>query len=169
VCLVYQVNKFILKFLLVHVSHRWWIAYRDALSFRSSHYFVSFLSEASALMSGFGHHEDEPWSLSVARPQFIEIPRSLVQVVVYWNVPMHNWLKNCEYVDSFSHPTIMHKYYSCSSSWGFTVSIGSPFSYSVAQSFSSASNSYLELLFQCLLTTRFFGPLLCVFQFLTSE
>ncbi|XP_023705139.1 protein-serine O-palmitoleoyltransferase porcupine isoform X2 [Cryptotermes secundus] len=73
---------------------RWWIAYRDALSFRSSHYFICFLSEASAIMSGFGHHEDEPWSLSVARPQFIEIPRSLVQVVVYWNVPMHNWLKN---------------------------------------------------------------------------
>lgn len=101
--MVYQGNKFILKFLLVHVSRRWWIAYRDALSFRSSHYFVSFLSEASALMSGFGHHEDEPWGLSVARPQFIEIPRSLVQVVVYWNVPMHSWLKNCKYVDCFAH------------------------------------------------------------------
>jgi porcupine-like protein len=86
-------------------SYRWWIAYRDAVSFRSSHYFVCFLSEASAIMSGFGHHEDEPWSLSVARPQFIEIPRSLVQVVVYWNMPMHNWLKNCEYVDSFSYKT----------------------------------------------------------------
>ncbi|XP_066995407.1 protein-serine O-palmitoleoyltransferase porcupine [Anabrus simplex] len=75
-------------------SWRWWIAYRDALSFRSSHYFVSFLSEASALMSGFGCHAHTTWSLPVAKPQFIEIPRSLVQVVVYWNVPMHSWLKN---------------------------------------------------------------------------
>lgn len=103
----------------MYILHRWWIAYRDALSFRSSHYFVCFLSEASAIMSGFGHHEDEPWSLSVARPHFIEIPRSLVQVVVYWNMPMHNWLKNCEYLDGL--PST-HSY-SCSSSWASWGSI----------------------------------------------
>jgi hypothetical protein len=99
----------------MYILRRWWIAYRDALSFRSSHYFVCFLSEASAIMSGFGHHEDEPWSLSVARPQFIEIPRSLVQVVVYWNMPMHNWLKNCEYMDGL---LSTQSYYFCPPSWG---------------------------------------------------
>lgn len=72
---------------------RWWLAYRDALSFRSSHYFVSFLSEASAMVSGFGKNADDDWSVSVTKPHFIEIPRSLVQVVVYWNMPMHYWLK----------------------------------------------------------------------------
>ncbi|KAK3912241.1 Protein-serine O-palmitoleoyltransferase porcupine [Frankliniella fusca] len=72
---------------------RWWGAYRDALSFRSSHYFISFLSEASALLVGFGRTADDDWSVHVTKPHMIEIPRSLVQVVVYWNMPMHNWLK----------------------------------------------------------------------------
>ncbi|XP_063219630.1 protein-serine O-palmitoleoyltransferase porcupine isoform X2 [Bacillus rossius redtenbacheri] len=79
--------------LLPNTLWRWWIAYRDALSFRTSHYFVSFLSEASAIMSGLGNNGESSWTLPVARPLYIEIPRSLVQVVVYWNIPMHNWLK----------------------------------------------------------------------------
>ena len=33
---------------------KWWLAYRDAMSFRASHYFVSFISEASAITAGFG-------------------------------------------------------------------------------------------------------------------
>lgn len=72
---------------------RWWLAYRDALSFRSSHYFVSFVSEASALVSGFGRNTEDDWAVPVTKPHLIEIPRSLVQVVVYWNMPMHHWLK----------------------------------------------------------------------------
>ncbi|KAJ1530547.1 hypothetical protein ONE63_005435 [Megalurothrips usitatus] len=72
---------------------RWWVAYRDALSFRSSHYFVSFVSEASAVVSGFGRNSDDDWNIPVTKPHLIEIPRSLVQVVVYWNMPMHHWLK----------------------------------------------------------------------------
>merc|ERR1719357_1891395 len=35
---------------------KWWLAYRDAMSFRASHYFVSFMSEASAIAAGFGGH-----------------------------------------------------------------------------------------------------------------
>jgi hypothetical protein len=30
------------------------MAYRDALSFRTSHYFVSFISEATAIAAGLG-------------------------------------------------------------------------------------------------------------------
>ncbi|XP_071445124.1 protein-serine O-palmitoleoyltransferase porcupine [Hetaerina americana] len=82
-----------MQWLIPDESWRWWVAYRDALSFRSSHYFVSFLSEASAVTSGFGHHDITLWTLTVARPQYIEMPRSLVQVVVFWNMPMHHWLK----------------------------------------------------------------------------
>lgn len=33
---------------------RWWLAYRDAMSFRASHYFVSFMSEAAMVAAGFG-------------------------------------------------------------------------------------------------------------------
>ncbi|QQP36932.1 Proteincysteine Npalmitoyltransferase porcupinelike, partial [Caligus rogercresseyi] len=73
----------------------WLLAYRDAMSFRASHYFVSFVSEATATAAGFGYSkEDQSWSeLAVARCNSIELPRSLVEVVVSWNIPMHKWLK----------------------------------------------------------------------------
>ena len=38
-----------------------------------------------------------PRDLSVTRPCFIELPRSLVETVSNWNLPMHYWLKICEY------------------------------------------------------------------------
>jgi hypothetical protein len=34
--------------------------------------------------------------LTVSKPQYIELPRSLVDVVTNWNLPMHFWLKNCK-------------------------------------------------------------------------
>jgi len=67
-------------------ASKWALAYREAFSFRASHYFVSYFSEASTNLVGLE-------VAGVARPYFIEIPRSLVEVVVYWNMPMHNWLK----------------------------------------------------------------------------
>jgi porcupine-like protein len=143
----------------MYVLHRWWIAYRDALSFRSSHYFVCFLSEASAIMSGFGHHEDEPWSLSVARPQFIEIPRSLVQVVVYWNVPMHNWLKNCEYRGD---RLPIHNYYSYCFSRASSGFIIFPFLYQVLKHSSEFQIPTLKLYFNSCVTSGFLFSHLCI-------
>jgi len=75
---------------------KWWLAYRDAMSFRASHYFVSFMSEASAIAAGFGAHAvggQLLWHFTVTQPHNIEVPRSLVEVVVSWNLPMHRWLK----------------------------------------------------------------------------
>jgi len=75
---------------------KWWIAYRDAMSFRASHYFVSFMSEAALIASGFGctvAGSQVLWSAVVTQPHNIEVPRSLVEVVVSWNLPMHRWLK----------------------------------------------------------------------------
>lgn len=68
-------------------SSQWVPAYRDALSYRSSHYFVSFLSGATCTIAGVSS------SIRVAEPQHIELPRSLVEVVTHWNIPMHFWLK----------------------------------------------------------------------------
>ena len=48
------------------VACRWWIAFRDALSFRFSHYFVSCLSEVMMTLSGFGGtrtNGDMRWSV----------------------------------------------------------------------------------------------------------
>ncbi|XP_034935866.1 protein-serine O-palmitoleoyltransferase porcupine [Chelonus insularis] len=71
---------------------KWLLAYRDALSFRTSHYFISYLSATLLIIGG-----STPSSLSslttITRPIDIEMPRSLVQVVISWNVPMHTWLK----------------------------------------------------------------------------
>ncbi|XP_062707934.1 protein-serine O-palmitoleoyltransferase porcupine [Aedes albopictus] len=83
---------------------KWIVAYGTAFSFRMSHYFVSFLSQATMVSSGSMPNVDQstkslPFKLSqyfgytVVRPWAIEFPRSLVHVVVAWNVPMHNFLK----------------------------------------------------------------------------
>lgn len=74
------------------------------MSFRFSHYFVAFLGQTLMLAGGtvptsqllgplggsraFGMSTTEPW--------LVEVPRSLVRVVVVWNRPMHYWLKTCE-------------------------------------------------------------------------
>lgn len=73
---------------------KWLVAYRDAQAFRMSHYFVSSLSITSMICAGFGLTNDCHSELQVTKPLFIELPRSLVQVVICWNIPMHQWLKN---------------------------------------------------------------------------
>ena len=75
---------------------RWLMAYRDALSFRCSHYFVSYFSEATTLAAGIDSSPTRNWAVTVTRPWNVELPRSLVEVVINWNIPMHAWLKNCE-------------------------------------------------------------------------
>ena len=46
------------------------------MSFRASHYFVSFMSEASAVAAGFGCHlvaGQSLWHLTVTQPHNIEV------------------------------------------------------------------------------------------------
>lgn len=42
-------------------------------------------------MSIFAHRD-----LTVSRPLNVELPRSMVEVVTSWNLPMSYWLNNCE-------------------------------------------------------------------------
>ncbi|XP_044741987.1 protein-serine O-palmitoleoyltransferase porcupine [Chrysoperla carnea] len=65
----------------------WLLVYRDAFLFRTSHYFISHLSKAISITSGY-HYTD------VVHITAIEFPKSLSQVVVHWNIPMHRWLKH---------------------------------------------------------------------------
>lgn len=65
--------------------------YRVALEFRISHYFTGYLSTSlirlwqdPAIEEGF----------LVCQPFKIEFPRSLLEVVRFWNLPMHHWLKS---------------------------------------------------------------------------
>lgn len=81
-------------------SFKWLIAYQSALSFRFSHYFVSFISECTCMVCGIGTETSVDgqkttlWRYDVARPFHVEIPRSLVEVVIHWNVAIHVFLKN---------------------------------------------------------------------------
>uniref|UniRef100_A0A0K0DFZ9 Protein-serine O-palmitoleoyltransferase porcupine n=1 Tax=Angiostrongylus cantonensis TaxID=6313 RepID=A0A0K0DFZ9_ANGCA len=58
--------------------------YFVAQSFRSSHFFVCLLSQALSMLSGM--------RISVCSPFKVEFPRSLVEVVTVWNMPMHRFL-----------------------------------------------------------------------------
>lgn len=62
--------------------------YRDALSFRVSHYFISAMSVVTFLVSGF-HSEH---AVPVANPLYIELPYSLKLVTTNWNRPLSHFL-----------------------------------------------------------------------------
>uniref|UniRef100_A0A1B0EVB0 Protein-serine O-palmitoleoyltransferase porcupine n=1 Tax=Phlebotomus papatasi TaxID=29031 RepID=A0A1B0EVB0_PHLPP len=71
---------------LVSSSWRWLEAYRDALAFRLGHYFVSHVARASSIVASSD-------SRPIVHALTVEVPRSLVDVAVSWNIPMHIWLK----------------------------------------------------------------------------
>ncbi|CAH1103396.1 unnamed protein product [Psylliodes chrysocephalus] len=77
------------------------VSYKEALSFRTSHYFVSFLSEASMLAAGLKNikiwNEPNKWQYKIVDPLKIELPTALATVVTHWNKPMHDFLKKYVY------------------------------------------------------------------------
>ena len=99
------------------VANQWILSYESAISFHFSHYYVSYLAVTTCLLSGVGAtteplkkektdddykvlSNDAPfkqkivWSeFKIAKPLSVEIPRSMLNVVVAWNVPMSKWLK----------------------------------------------------------------------------
>ncbi|XP_055525711.1 protein-serine O-palmitoleoyltransferase porcupine [Wyeomyia smithii] len=91
-------------FLISDYTWKWLAAYVVALSFRTSHYFVSFLSQATMVSAGYSTENrhgskstvskhSRVFGYTVVLPWNIELPYSLIHVVVAWNVPMHNFLK----------------------------------------------------------------------------
>jgi len=65
-----------------------------ALIFRCSHYFISFMSAATLLVSGIDcEMTSEAFGYQVTKPYDIELPRSLIPVVISWNIPIHLWIK----------------------------------------------------------------------------
>ena len=60
---------------------------------------MGFLSEATATLAGTGFTKEKDhleWDLMVSKPLNVELPRSMVEVVTSWNLPMSYWLNNCE-------------------------------------------------------------------------
>ncbi|XP_036318133.1 protein-serine O-palmitoleoyltransferase porcupine [Rhagoletis pomonella] len=78
----------------------WMRIFRDALAVRCSHYFVSFLSQASIASSGISLDKESKANAwlghMITKPLNVEFPRSLNTVVRSWNIPMHIFLK--EYI-----------------------------------------------------------------------
>ncbi|XP_060515808.1 protein-serine O-palmitoleoyltransferase porcupine [Cylas formicarius] len=76
------------------------VGYKQALTFRTSHYFISYLSEALMLAAGWKTFDkwsdNKHWEFRVTNPSAIEFPQALAIVVVNWNIPVHRFLK--EYV-----------------------------------------------------------------------
>uniref|UniRef100_A0A915J4I2 Protein-serine O-palmitoleoyltransferase porcupine n=1 Tax=Romanomermis culicivorax TaxID=13658 RepID=A0A915J4I2_ROMCU len=117
------------------------VGYKEATSFRFSHYFICFVSESAVLLTGnfLLSREDsrndnyadksrirrylEP---RVCNPLSIEFPRSLTNVVVSWNIPMHNWLKMYAFRPSLPRGkffAIIFTYIASSALHGFNFSI----------------------------------------------
>lgn len=64
--------------------------YKQALEFRTGHYFVAYASAVFAIICGYNNE------ILVTRPLSVEWPQSLLHVVIHWNAPMHYWLKKCK-------------------------------------------------------------------------
>lgn len=77
-----------MQWMIADNSWKWLLAYRDALSFRMSHYFISYIASTLLLLGGYSSS-----LCTIVKPLKIEFPRSLVNVVICWNIPMHFWLK----------------------------------------------------------------------------
>ncbi|XP_041860100.1 protein-serine O-palmitoleoyltransferase porcupine-like isoform X2 [Melanotaenia boesemani] len=74
---------------------KWLLAYENTMSFHFSNYFVGYLSETTATLAGAGFTEEKEnlkWDMSVSKPLNIEFPRSMVEVVTSWNLPMSRFL-----------------------------------------------------------------------------
>ncbi|XP_038578262.1 protein-serine O-palmitoleoyltransferase porcupine-like isoform X2 [Micropterus salmoides] len=74
---------------------KWLLAYENTMSFHFSNYFVGYLSETTATLAGAGFTEEKEnlkWDMTVSKPLNIEFPRSMVEVVTSWNLPMSCFL-----------------------------------------------------------------------------
>ncbi|XP_046896868.1 protein-serine O-palmitoleoyltransferase porcupine-like [Hypomesus transpacificus] len=84
---------------------RWLLAYENAVSFHFSNYFVSYLSETTTTLAGAGFTEEKDnlkWDMTVAKPLNVEFPRSMVEVVTSWNLPMSSWLNTYVFTSALS-------------------------------------------------------------------
>ncbi|XP_017002404.2 protein-serine O-palmitoleoyltransferase porcupine [Drosophila takahashii] len=81
-------------------SSHFLVMYWDALSVRSSHYFVGIMAQSLLVAADQrldGGQESELLGPLVSRPWLIEWPRSISSLVRGWNIPMHEWLKRYIY------------------------------------------------------------------------
>lgn len=82
-----------------YLFHRWWIeAFKSALSHRCTHYFVCFLSQCTMVIAGCNNWGKDNSYLGqyITYPLVIEMPRSLYDVCLNWNISLSRWLSTCK-------------------------------------------------------------------------
>ncbi|CAF0937932.1 unnamed protein product [Brachionus calyciflorus] len=68
--------------------------YFKAFSFRQSNYFICYFAQFIVNLNQFeSFNSKEKNEFIIVRQRMIELPRSMVNVVTNWNLPMHYWLK----------------------------------------------------------------------------
>ena len=92
----------------------------------------------------------------VARPWKVEIPRSLGEVVVNWNLPMHQWLKICE-SRTLTYMSFLYQYITCMELLSSSVCVNegwmSPFHTCIF------TEQHVQVLRFCDITTLFMFPI----------
>lgn len=87
-------------YLISDNSNVFLLSFRHAMSFRMSHYFISFVGSTAMVAAGFRNDIKSShvfWNYTITRPYETEFPRSLACVVANWNLPAHNFLKKYIY------------------------------------------------------------------------
>ena len=111
--------------------------YFKAFSFRQSHYFICYFAQFLISIANMRSTVTRQWK--------IEIPRSLLDVVTSWNLPMHYWLKTFVFAETRRRfgtcVALFATYFVSSLLHGFDVNI-------VLVLFSLALFTYVELNFR---------------------
>ena len=82
ICSIIQTQKIMID---------WILSFKDALAFRTSHYFISHVAMATLMSAGSVN------KTKIVEPRIVEAPISLKEVIISWNIPMHRWLKKCKF------------------------------------------------------------------------
>uniref|UniRef100_A0A8C8DTI3 Porcupine O-acyltransferase n=1 Tax=Oryzias sinensis TaxID=183150 RepID=A0A8C8DTI3_9TELE len=108
----------------------WLLAYENTMSFHFSNYFVGYLSETTTTLAGAGFSEEKEnlkWDMSVTEPLSIEFPRSMVEVVTSWNLPMSRFLHTYVFKSALRFGTfsaVMLTYAACALLHGLSFHLG---------------------------------------------
>ena len=117
-------------------------------------------------------------SRPVSVPLAVEIPRSLVEVVTNWNLPMHYWLKTCKLsctdelmflwidrYDQINTETLLMLYQIFCRLTSFTITI---FSFLISRNFCQPKNTLPFLLSSSIFTFIFYFYFHLIFLFSSS-
>lgn len=68
------------------------------------------MAASTLQLSGLDIRSNSEWlGYQITRPFDIELPRSLVPVVISWNIPIHLWIKTCKFIIFLWHLQFVNK------------------------------------------------------------